>query len=300
MRMSNWLAGAATCLLMPVAAAIEFPKELDISVHVADVRISRAAGTVASHVDPVLAQVTDAPSFVRSDFASGKLRGSAFIQDAFGDFVLSTASLAVELRNNSAAVLSLDPGKVKLTVDATFQHSLGAESLGTVGNTLVANLAAVVVDAVGSVRSSGATNIVYRYADSVDDAPADLSLLTDVQGGFSFATPVFNADELAVDLLSSALTVLPGETLALSVLVSGTATAFAFFGGTGFSATTDFGNTASLLLDLPPGFQVRSDVPLSWVTTTPVPEPASAMLLVAGLALLWRRRAGRARGAPAP
>lgn len=104
---------------------------------------------------------------------------------------------------------------------------------------------------------------------------------------------MFDADELAVDLLSSAMTVLPGETLALTVLVSRSTTGFAFFGGTRFSATTDFGNTASLSLDLPAGFRVDSDVPLSWATTTPVPEPTSAVLLVAGLMALWGRRTGR-------
>ena len=297
MRMSNRIAALATWLMIPAASAIELPNQLDVVTQSAEVSISRAAGTVASDTDPVLAETADGPSTARSDLTSGKLRGRAFIQDAFGDFTLAAASLVVELRNTSAAVLTLDPGDLRLEVNASFQRTLGTELFGTVGNTLVANLGAVVVDAAGNTQSTGAANIVYRLTDAVDDDPPVLVLQPDLLGGFGYSASTVDADALDIDLLSPALTVRPGDSLALTVFVSGSATGFAFFAGTGFSATTDFGNTASLLLDLPPGFRVASDVPLSWVTTTPVPEPTSAVLLLAGLVLLWSRQAGQPRHA---
>lgn len=298
MKSNPWLTVLVGTALAAQVGAAEIADDFADSRIRMETRLSSSLGGVLDNdINPLVAESSAGANLASARYAGGKLRGLATIGDAYGDTVFASASLAVSFTNRSARVATLGLGKLTLTLDADFRRAFGTGAAdGAVGHTLTATLGAVIVDASDQVRYQGVGNLAYQYADQqADGDPADVRLTPDYQGGFS-AQPVFDGDKLSAVISAPVLVLQPGDSVAIFGSVVGTATAFGFFGGSGYSATTDFGNTAQLSLTLPPGFGLQSAVPLDWVTLTPVPEPAPALLLAAGLAVLaWRRRvSGRA------
>lgn len=264
-----------------------------------ETRIFNSTVTLDGDVSPLLAESSFGTNYARARYADGDLRGMATIADAFGNTLFAAASFGVTFRNLSGSVATIGAGDLKLIVDASFARSFGTGAMdGTVGNTLESNLQAAIGDSSGTVRYVGTGNLLYQYSDTQNDgAIADIRLNEAFEGGFT-ATRAFDGDEFSAVISAPELVILPGDTVFIGATMIGTATAFGFFGGSGYTATTDFGNTALLSLVMPAGFSVQSTVPLNWVTLTPVPEPAPTAMLIAGLAvvaLLVRRRSIRRR-----
>jgi hypothetical protein len=264
-----------------------------------ETRIFDSTTTLDSDVDPLLAESSFGINYARARYADGDLRGKATIADAFGNTLFAAASFGVTFKNLSGSVATIGAGDLRLTIDASFARSFGTGAPnGTVGNTLESNLQAAIGDSSGVARYVGTGNLLYQYTDSQSDGAApDIRVNEAYDGGFT-ATRAFDGDEFSAVISAPELVILPGDTVFIGVTMIGTATAFGFFGGSGYTATTDFGNTALLSLVMPVGFSVQSTVPLNWITVTPVPEPAPAAMLIAGLAvmgLLARRRSTLSR-----
>ncbi len=280
-------AGAAHAQLVPA-------DRFSVTGALGEVAISNLAGTLASDQDSVLATASAGGNVASVNHADGLLRGRATIADAFADSLLSFASYGVQFQNISGRAALLDgDGDLTLEVSAAFARTLGA-GMGMAGNTLAATFAAVVVDSLDRVVYEGAGSIAYTATFESGDVEADIGFTPTLIGGFRLGPDDRGADALQVSIIAPELLLQPGDRLALAVNVTGTASGFSFDGSLGYSALTDFGNSARLRLALPAGFSLQSDLPLNWVSTTAVPEPSVALLLALGLAgLAWRTRQRR-------
>lgn len=302
---------AAGAVLLAAAAgspaAVVIPGDT-LAVQLLQVETAIAAGqlVVAEDTDPLLAEASFGSSWARANSSDGTLRGLAEATDATQPSLQANSGLALQLLNVSARPASFAAGALRLDVHGSFGRSLpAAGSLGVAGNTLVATLGVVIVTPAGVERASGALSLVYSWTGEPGAAPPRISAGPESAGslgsGFVLGGLSFDGSSLHATVSAPALELLPGETVAILADASGGAVAAGLLGATGFSASTDYGSTARLALALPAGFALQGAQPLDWVVSSPVPEPAAAGLLAAGLALLaWQRRRTPGRAAPGP
>lgn len=286
------------------AAQSPFPNEVDVQMQM-EARISDSGVDLATDVDPVFAEVTVGPNFASADAPPGKLRGLATLTDRPRSELISSSGLVASVFNGSGAVASFAAGAITLDAEAAFARVMGSGVLGLAANGLVLSMGFVIVDA-NDVERYGEAAVFALRVSEIQGQPADLRIDQVIPDGFELlGVDSVSASSLDLVLRSPALELLPGETMAIVVAVAGSAMASTLFDGSGYSATTDYGDTLSLSMVLPAGFGVNADIPLDWITTTPIPEPATALLFAAGALGLglgrglgrgFSRRGARPRG----
>jgi MYXO-CTERM domain-containing protein len=283
------LAGLAlgTGLLPALAATPALPAQLTVIGQSMDARLDNAAGPVAAHQDPLLASVALGGSSAESDYVQGTLKGVAVAAPAGVNFMLASASFGLQAANTSATPIQFQASGIGLDLEASFSRALGSGPAGTVGNTLNAVFSIAILAPDNSTRYSGYGFYQYRYTLDIGATGPQLVPLVMTDGGFTVAASE-DDDEARALIEAPALTLLPGETLGLVINVSGSANVINLFGGSGFAATTDFGHTARLSLELPAGTAFVSATPVTWVSV--VPEPQTWALWLAGLAGLALRQ----------
>ncbi|MDH4481478.1 MAG: PEP-CTERM sorting domain-containing protein [Rhodoferax sp.] len=256
--------------------SIDFPWNFDVGRQ-ANLVINSPGTPTTSLTDPVVVNANFGYVLGGANTISGAVSGRAFIADTFAQPSIVSVGVSFSLTNIST-VAAVIPA-LNLDVNANFGRTIGTDPGGTVGNTLVATLSAA------TSNTTALSQFIYTYTDTVDDDPPEVSFSPETQGGFTW-TGTYSANDLAVGLAGSSILVQPGDSLAILVSLTGSATAFSFLGVPGYSSFTDFGNTAQLSMTMAPGFAVTSFAPLDWITLTPVPEPSAAALLFLGLLAL--------------
>lgn len=281
----------AACLLPTQAAALGSPFLLAGEVKNMNARLDDASGLLAQDQQIPLARVSQGGSFAEADYSHGTFKGDAVAAPVGISFMLATAAFDVMATNTSGVTIPLPSSTIGLDLHASFSRSLGIAPAGAVGNTINAVFSIAILAPDQSKRYSGYGFYQYRYTLDIDDPIPELIPLVEEAGGFT-VTKSEDADEAHAKIVAPALDLLPGETLGLVISVSASANVINLFGGTGFAARTDFGNTAQLYMRLPAGVEFVSSTPAYWVTA--VPEPASWALWLAGLAGVALRRFQRA------
>lgn len=295
-----WLVAAALLAGTGLARAdAEVPTDaLAVQLLQADARVMLGDSLLATDTGPAQAEADAGTSWARAVVADGTLRGVATLTDGPPAPLTADTGLSMQFQNLSGRTASFATGALHLDLDAAFSRSLPAPgNLGVAANTLVATLGVVILSSAGIERDAGAVSLIYSWTGTPGE-PATLRTDQAAAGSlgdaFTIGGLAADADTLRAVLAAPALTLLPGDVLAIHGNVAGSVVATGLLGGSGFSATTHYGNTARLALALPAGFTLQSSQALDWVTTSPVPEPATAALLVAGLLSLgWRLRAAR-------
>lgn len=299
-RPALWLVAAALLAANGAAQAdAEVPTDaLSVQWLQADARVMLGDSLLATDTGPLQAEADAGTRWARAVVADGTLRGVATLTDGPATPLTADASLSLQFQNLSGRTASFEAGALHMDLEAAFSRSLPAPgNLGVAGNTLVATLGVVIVSSAGVERDAGAMSLVYTWTGTPGE-PATLRTDRAAAGSlgdaFTLGGLASDADMLHAVLAAPALTLLPGDVLAIHGNVAGSVVATGLMGGSGFSATTHYGNTARLALALPAGFTLQSSQALDWVTTSPVPEPATTTLLAAGvLAMGWRLRARR-------
>lgn len=275
------------------AAAPALPQQLVGAVKQLSAELSDLGGSIALDQQALVAQVSQGNSFATADFPNGTFKGQAEAAPNGVDFMMAATAFDLRVTNTSAASILFPSTAIGLDLNASFSRSLGAAAIGTVGNTINAIFSIAIVAPDKSTRYTGYGLYQYLYTlDAQDGVPA-LTPSVQSDGGFS-VTNSEDADQAVASLRAPTLTLLPGETLGLVVSVFGSAQVLNFLGAPGFSATTDFGHTAQLHMQLPAGVEFVGAVPVSWISAAPVPEPQTWALLLAGLGCLALRRRARA------
>ncbi|MFO1226513.1 PEP-CTERM sorting domain-containing protein [Roseateles sp.] len=266
------------------------PATLTVIGHTMDARLDNMLGPLVQDTDPLLATVTLGANKAEADYAAGTLKGVAVAEPLGVNFTLSMSSFDLTLRNGSASAVHFGAGSIAIDTTASYARTLGASPSGTVANTLNAVFGIAIVAPDDTVRYSGNAFYQYRYSHDLGDPAPDLTAIVRHEGGFTTSSSEHAFASHAV-LSSAAFDLLPGETMAIFMSVGASANVINLLGAPGFSATTDFGHTARLSMQLPTGVTLDSPVQLGWVTA--VPEPSSWALMlggVVGLAALRRRR----------
>lgn len=289
------LIGPACLLLLGAAPATwaatpVLPTELTVTTLNMTARLDNFAGLIAEDKQALLASVSQGASLAEADYANGTLKGVATAASAGVDFTLATAAFDFMATNTSAAPIKFTAGSMALDVEASFARALGAGPSGTVGNTLNAVFIIAILASDNTERFSGHGFYQYRYTIDIGDPGPDLVPMVLSDGGFTVDADE-DADEAHALITSPALELLPGETLGLFINVTGSANVINLLGGAGFSATTDFGHTAQLSMQLPAGVSFITPTPNHWVSAVPEPQTWALWLVaLAGFALRAKRR----------
>lgn len=266
------------------AQPLPYPDEMTLQSSLAQVAITGVAGELASDEASAFASAEFESNYGSAALRKAELRGRAFVEDSIGETLATVSAVTIQLRNTSPrdAALVLESDDWRFQVSAGFDRTFGSGD-GLTGNTLFAVFAVAVVNDAQQTFFEGAGGVLYTFTQQTGEAPqvgfSDVS-----SGGFVLEGAPPTMDELLLTIVPPMIVVAPGQTLGIVISVSGTATAMPLLaGGPGYSATTDFGNTARLTLALPPGWGLNSSTPLDWIATSAVPEPEPWQLLAIGL-----------------
>ena len=273
----------AALLSGPVQAAVVTPPAI-LSMTSGDVFLQYAGPGVPNTIlpFPVFGEITVGGSHAFADLGIATLKDSSFAADTgLSRATVANSGLRVQFQNTGAAPVLFAAGAISASISATFARTLGAlANTDTTETDLTAVLS-------GSVPGfpSGSASVRYQYVES----HAATSPFFD--SGFS-VTPGFTASGTADATSLSALLAFPAFTLdanqRMDLLFQLTTTAIAGqLGGSGWSALTDAASSGSLSMVLPSGVTVVSGVPLTWITTAPVPLPAAIWLFGAGITTLF-------------
>lgn len=238
--------------------------------------------------DPWVVSVAAGTSVGHATVGGGNFQASAEWLPAYTGAVAQIAYSAadVNLQNTGAVPISLGP--ISVLFDATLTQVPDADA-GSMGQFVIGILAANVGGQVQTARAD------YTYASSrLPDGSFTDELRTLPQGGGGGAASIFTASPSSFEAGLS----LPGFTLApgavMRILFSLQTGAR---GSGGWGALTDASQSAQLTMLVPAGTTVSAAQPLTWIT--PVPEPGSAWLLLAGAAALGLAARSRRAWAPA-
>ena len=285
---------AATTLALPAAGQTPLPSTLtliDSSVLV-ELRGNSGALTLVQ-VNPSFTQLSDL-TVLGSIFGLADLHGSpqgavlrASAAASGGGYQVSRPSFAATFQNTGLAPITFQLGAIKANITASFQHTAGGGLDGVWGNQFSAYFSNNVQGAASTISA----NFGQRFTGPVTGGVTPGAI-----GGFTTALNSGGVDGLDVTMTFPVTTVGPGSLLTLALALDD----FAFGDGPAWSALTDASNSAYLTMQLPPGVTLISSVPLPWVTTsvTPIPEPETYALMLAGLICMgWfaRRRKGAYR-----
>lgn len=282
---------AATTLALPAASHTPLPSTLTLIHSSALVELrGNSAGLTLVEVDPLFKELS-AVTGLGSIFGLADLIGSpqgavlrASAAASGGGYQVSRPSFAATFQNTGSAPITFQLGAIEANITASFLHTAGGGPDGVWGNQFSANFSNNVQGAASTISA----NFGQRFTGPVNGGVTPGAI-----GGFSTALNSGGVDGLDVTMTFPVTTVNPGSLLTLALALD----AFAFGDGPGWSALTDASNSAYMTMQLPPGVTLISSVPLPWVTTsvTPVPEPETYALMLAGLTCMgWiaRRRRG--------
>lgn len=234
---------------------------------------------VTTVFDPLFAEATAGGSHALADYSGGVFKGFAQHSSGGGVATIAYSGLEVKFKNVGAGAIAYGAGDIGISIDASFLRAAGGCCGSQNDTTLIAVLSGRTD---GAPRIDGFARSTYQYGESFGGSFFDFDL-TGSTPGFT-ATGSADATSMSVFLGFPAFTLASEQTLDINFSLQPSA-----FGGPlpGWEATTDAFDSAQLSMKLPAGVTLQSSVPLAWVTSAPVPEPAAIWLFVAGLLGLW-------------
>ena len=274
----------AALLSGTVHAAVVTPPAI-LSMTSGDVFLQYAGPGVPNSIlfFPVVGEITVGGSYAFADLGIATLKDSSSAADTGLSLVTTTNSglRGVQFQNTGAAAIPFAAGAISASVSATFLRTLGAlANTDTTETGLHASLS-------GSVPGfpNGSASVRYQYVESHAATSPFFDSGFSMTPGFT-ASGTADAASLSALLAFPAFTLEPDQKMDLNFSLSTRAIA-GQLGGSGWSAFTDAASSGFLSMVLPNGVAVVSAVPLTWVTNSPVPVPASVWLFSAGITTLF-------------
>jgi hypothetical protein len=230
---------------------------------------------------------SDATTYGRSSLANGRAQALARSFNYPEGIVASYASIMVGFLNTGSVPLTFAMGALSARLDVSMSRfaGVGVSALGT------ANLVNAVLSGNLPGLGGGGAGFGYQHVVRADGLPPFVQASETETGGFLVAAAVdpFGL-ALGATMTAPSFTVGVGQAFEVRALLQITAAAGSSDTINWLAETDGYfgGNGLQLHLTLPAGVNLVSPVPLTWVSTAPVPEPAVAWLLIGGLPILLR------------